>query len=572
MMTEIGREEVLKANSLVKHMESLGIKLKKEGVERVANRCAKTQHAKTHFCVSVNVDKEIFHCNDCQVGGSVIDWIAIESNKNPLEVFREMAMALGGKNEEFRHTQRDRPSVTPNSSKVVKTYDYTDEQGNLIYQVVRYEPKDFRQRKPDGKGGWDWSMEGVTRVLYRLASVLKAQLVVCAEGEKDCDTLVELGFVATCNVGGAEKWLGAYSDFLAGKDIIIVPDNDEKGVSHAKIIADSLEDKANSIKVVAMPKPYKDSTEFVQAQPDKLKAAEAIREMFEKAPHTLKPLPLFSIQELERMYTKFQEQPGTNSISLGNFLPSFNAMRPFIPGEVIMLIASTGVGKTVVAQKIAISASPLPTLFFELELPPELLFERFAQMKNNCDGDEVANYYRVFSKPVSDTFSDLQHVLVCPESGLSPERIEKFIERSALKFGRRPVLVIVDYLGLVRAKGKTRYEITSDAAESLRVIARRTNTVVFSTVQISRPDKKSEGLEVGLYDAKDSGSIENSASLVLGAWRPDRDTLMLKVLKNTKGMTGRTVECNFNGATMSITERSKINADSIPKARTPYLE
>lgn len=407
-------------------------------------------------------------------------------------------------------------------------------------------------------------MDGASRVLYNLPAVLASKTVVCAEGEKDCDTLISLGWVATCNVGGAEKWLDAYSEFLAGKDVIIIPDNDAKGQSHAKIISESLTEKANSIKIVAMPKPHKDTTDFVKAQSDGEKAKELILQMFEKASHTIAPLPVFSMVELEALYTKFQKKPDSNSLSLGNFLPSFNLMRPFIPGEVIVLLASTGVGKTAVAQRIAMSASPLPTLFFELELPHELLFERFAQMETNSDSYEVEKYYRAMATPVAQNFSRLSHIMVCSESGLSPDNIEKLIERSALKFGVRPVLVVVDYLGLVRAKGKSRYEVASDAAESLRIIAKRTNTIVFSTVQISRPDKKAENLEVGLYDAKDSGSIENSASLVLGAWRPDRDTLVLKVLKNTKGMTGRIVECNFDGAKMNITERSKITPRDIP--------
>src|SRR5262245_19146141 len=37
-----------------------------------------------------------------------------------------------------------------------KTYDYQDEDGRLLYQVVRLEPKDFRVRRPDGAGGWIW--------------------------------------------------------------------------------------------------------------------------------------------------------------------------------------------------------------------------------------------------------------------------------------------------------------------------------------------------------------------------------------------------------------------------------
>lgn len=558
--SSISREEVLQANPLLKHLEFLGVAIKKTATdanEKKANRCAKTQHGKEHWCVSINVEKEIWFCNDCAVGGSVIDWLAIEKGVSANVVFREMAMKLGG--------EKPKESAPPASRIPVKIYDYTDEQGNLLYQVCRYEPKDFRQRQPDSSGGWKWNMDGVTRVLYRLPQVLGSQTVVCAEGEKDCDTLAEMGWAATCNVGGAEKWLDAYTDFLAGKDIIIVPDNDEKGQKHAKLIAASLDERANSIKVVGMPKPYKDASDFVAGQPDRVKAAQAIRDLFEKSPHTIKPLPLYTIEEMEGLYIKMHSQEHENSVSLSSFLPSFSSLRPFIPGEVIVLIASTGVGKTVVAQKIAQCASPLPTLFFELELPAELMFERFAQMQNDCDGYEVESYYKKGRTPVAASFSGLKHVLLCPETGLTPDQIERYIERSALKFGRRPVLVVVDYLGLVRGRGISRYEVVSNAAESLRIIAKRTNTIVFSTVQISRPEKRNEGLEVGLYDAKDSGSIENSASLVIGAWRPDRDTLMLKVLKNTKGYSGRTVECNFSGARMHISERAKIRGEDVPK-------
>ena len=51
--------------------------------------------------------------------------------------------------------------------KIVAAYSYTDESGGLLSEVLRYEPKDFRQRRPDG-AGWKWSLNGTRRVLYRL--------------------------------------------------------------------------------------------------------------------------------------------------------------------------------------------------------------------------------------------------------------------------------------------------------------------------------------------------------------------------------------------------------------------
>ena len=74
--------------------------------------------------------------------------------------------------------------------KIVATYDYRDEQSRLVFQVVRFDPKNFRQRKPDGNGDWTWSVKDVRRVPYRLPELLKADaggIVFIAEGERDCD-------------------------------------------------------------------------------------------------------------------------------------------------------------------------------------------------------------------------------------------------------------------------------------------------------------------------------------------------------------------------------------------------
>src|SRR5262245_63486625 len=58
------------------------------------------------------------------------------------------------------------------TGRIVAAYDYTDDEGELLYQVVRLEPKDFRQRRPDGKDGWTWSA-GERRVLYRLPELVQ---------------------------------------------------------------------------------------------------------------------------------------------------------------------------------------------------------------------------------------------------------------------------------------------------------------------------------------------------------------------------------------------------------------
>jgi hypothetical protein len=121
--------------------------------------------------------------------------------------------------------------------KIVATYDYTDATGTLLFQVVRFAPKDFRQRRPDGQGGWIWNLKDCEPVLYKLPHALQASLVLIVEGEKDVDTAYRLGlpdgWAATCNPMGAGKWRASYTEVLDGKQVVILPDADEPGETHA---------------------------------------------------------------------------------------------------------------------------------------------------------------------------------------------------------------------------------------------------------------------------------------------------------------------------------------------------
>ncbi|MFH1925664.1 MAG: AAA family ATPase [Chloroflexota bacterium] len=149
------------------------------------------------------------------------------------------------------------PNGNGTEAKIVCAYDYTDANGKLLYQVVRYDPKDFRQRRPDGNGAWVWNLKGVKPVLYRLPEVLKTvtegQTVYICEGEKDANNLTKLGLTATTNSRGAEKWRPDNTEVLKGASVIILPDRDAPGQRHAAKVATSLHGKAKSIKVVEIP-------------------------------------------------------------------------------------------------------------------------------------------------------------------------------------------------------------------------------------------------------------------------------------------------------------------------------
>jgi len=138
--------------------------------------------------------------------------------------------------------------------RITATYDYVCEAGELLYQVVRFEPKDFRQRRPDGRGGWAWKLGDTRRVLYRLPIVLGAikldAPIYIAEGEKDVLALEDAGVAATCNPMGAGKWRNDFSETLRDADVVLVADRDEEGRKHAAAVARSLDGVARTVRTV----------------------------------------------------------------------------------------------------------------------------------------------------------------------------------------------------------------------------------------------------------------------------------------------------------------------------------
>jgi putative DNA primase/helicase len=159
--------------------------------------------------------------------------------------------------------------VNPDKQHVVKTYDYVDERGALLFQVLRWGPKKtFSQQQPgSGKGGIKRdqdgkpTMQGARYVPYRLNELAAARTrangkpwrVFVVEGEKDVDGLVSRwGLTATCNAGGAGKWRGEYGQYFVGAEVVIIPDNDDAGRKHAVTVAARLSPFAAVIKIVEL--------------------------------------------------------------------------------------------------------------------------------------------------------------------------------------------------------------------------------------------------------------------------------------------------------------------------------
>jgi 5S rRNA maturation endonuclease (ribonuclease M5) len=164
--------------------------------------------------------------------------------------------------------QNAKPVKYP-GEKLVAKFEYQDADGAVLFRACRYERdeqvdgktvrrKRFEQQRPNGQGGWISNMKGVQKVPYRLPEVIASSQdtpVLILEGEKLVDLAYEMGFVATCNVGGAgkNKWLKSYSQHLRDRNVIILPDNDKAGWGHEKEVRESLQGIARSVKTLELP-------------------------------------------------------------------------------------------------------------------------------------------------------------------------------------------------------------------------------------------------------------------------------------------------------------------------------
>jgi hypothetical protein len=201
--------------------------LRRHGIDYVETRkgkfTTKCQNCSDNYlCVEIKKDGVVWFCQSCQNGGG----------------------------EKFEQGK------TGDLGPIKATYDYLDESGKLLFQVLRFEPingpKEFRQRTgPDQE---KWSIKGVRIVPFHLPEVLESiasdQTIFVCEGEKDVLTLQRLGVIATCNPMGAKKWWPEFNKLLRGGDIVICIDNDAAGHEHGRLVAENVIPVAKRVRLL----------------------------------------------------------------------------------------------------------------------------------------------------------------------------------------------------------------------------------------------------------------------------------------------------------------------------------
>jgi D5 N terminal like len=249
--------------------------------------------ADAYSAKTFNRQKKAWYDHGEQRGGSTLDLVAYDKGQ-PKHDLKGSAFFDAWSAAHAMGLVPDEPPAKANGQggSILATYPYHDEAGQPLFEVVRFDATDsdnrFRQRRPDGAGGWIWDTKGVrSHILYRLPTLIEAlkagQRVLITEGEHDCNTAVALGFVATTMPGGVGKWRSEYDHFFQDADVVIVSDNDPQsrdkktralqfhpdgkpklpGQDHAATVARHMRKVAARVRVVIFPQ--KDLTAWREA-------------------------------------------------------------------------------------------------------------------------------------------------------------------------------------------------------------------------------------------------------------------------------------------------------------------
>ncbi len=146
------------------------------------------------------------------------------------------------------------PNTPPISNK--RTHNYPDEDSIIIKRkiIVGTGKKTGYWQTPDGNGGWQNGLNDARKIPYNLPGLIAGDgPVFIPEGEKDVDSLIQLGLTATTAGGSSDKWRKEYGQYVIGKDVIVLGDRDVPGRKRTEEHYNSLIDTAKSVKVIEFP-------------------------------------------------------------------------------------------------------------------------------------------------------------------------------------------------------------------------------------------------------------------------------------------------------------------------------
>ncbi|WP_428489110.1 AAA family ATPase [Rhodopila sp.] len=426
------------STELARLMEPVAIEVLGEPNPALSNKTEMRWGSRGGLCVNRVKGTWVDH-TDGDRGGGVLDLLRVMKGLDKPDALHWLR--------EQKHLP---PAKTNGSRRIVETYDYMDASGALLFQVVRYEPKDFLQRAPDGTGGWVWKTGRVKKVLYRLPEVIAAvaagQTIFVAEGEKGVHSLESIGLIGTCSPGGAGKWKREYGEFLADARVVVLSDNDPQamdpdgtprwhpdgrpvtpGQDHAAEVAKNLRGVAAQVRVFMLPDlPEKgDIADWVDAGGTRVTLVALVAAAAEP-PEEADPRPHQQSDEGTDGWAEAADADPAIADALSvitwasmDIKPEVRMLGDFITSSTrAFLVGSTGLGKTLLAYGMAggmatgtgflhwTCSRPSKWLIIDGEMPSALVKARAADLIRRAGGVAVPPHgVMIYSRDRAEEFA-----------------------------------------------------------------------------------------------------------------------------------------------------------------------
>jgi hypothetical protein len=494
---------------------------------------------------AVNLTKGVWHDHETDEGGGLLDLIVRET-RCPISDAPAWLKDHGFELDNER-PRSNGPNGKKSQRRIDKIFPYVDLNGQLLFEVVRYFPKDFRQRKPDGKGGYVWKLQDIKLVPYHLPEIAEAialdHTIFVVEGEKCVDLLWSYGIPATCNPMGAGKWTDDLTPYFASADVIVIGDYDPQkqhprtkewmyhddgrpilpGQDHALKVAEALNVTASRVRVLDLAehwdeiKPKNDIADWF--------ATGASVELF----HALVDHSVDWTPELTLRFPEPQSIP-----PLFPYKPRpFTQIPPrqwlhakhYIRRHVVMTVAPGGYGKSSLLLLNAIELAtgrgligPPPrervrTAYWNAEeAEPEEIERRIAAIcvAHNIDPKELDGWLFLGLKVSNDEFrfAGLHEGKIAPNADLI-EKITKFILDNEIG-----VLILDPMVQFHRVQEIDTAAMESLVKDVLQPIAYTTNCCIELSHHTRKGGQNFGGAEITADDSRGAGAAINAARSV----------------------------------------------------------
>ena len=246
----------------------------------------------------------------------------------------------------------------------------------------------------------------------------------------------------------------------------------------------------------------------------------------------------------------------------------------FEDGDMIVIGARPSVGKSAFATQLASHFADLGKRigYFNLEMTEKQIYERFVSSASGIGIQRIRRSI-AYTGDEQERFERANKILAEKDKIIVTTGSQSVNSIRAAVKNRGYDLVIVDYLQLIKPDSKyrgNRFAEVGEISHSLKAIATDMEIPVIVLSQLNRASVSRDNKEPTMSELRESGDIEQDASVIMLLWNLDDDGRKkgCKVEKNRQGKIGR-VEMIFNGDLMRFEEVSDKDG-FVPMEDTPF--